>query len=76
MRVGTPLKAGSTPWLAAGLLLLCASFLPTHAAETPVTGDWLVSHMLSDPEQLNPLTSNDSGSARILEAIFDSLLDR
>ena len=76
MRVGTPLKAGSTPWLAAGLLLLCASFLPAHAAETPVTGDWLVSHMLSDPEQLNPLTSNDSGSARILEAIFDSLLDR
>jgi peptide/nickel transport system substrate-binding protein len=32
--------------------------------------------MLSDPEQLHPLTSNDSGSARILEAIFDSLLDR
>ena len=32
--------------------------------------------MLSDPEQLNPLTSNDSGSARILESIFDSLLDR
>jgi peptide/nickel transport system substrate-binding protein len=32
--------------------------------------------MLSDPEQLNPLTSNDSGSARILASIFDSLLDR
>ena len=76
MRVGTPLKVGSMPWLAAGLLLLCTSFLPARAAETPVTGDWLVSHMLSDPEQLNPLTSNDSGSARILEAIFDSLLDR
>ncbi|HEY5866029.1 MAG TPA: ABC transporter substrate-binding protein, partial [Candidatus Tectomicrobia bacterium] len=76
MRVGTPLKVGSMPWLAAGLLLLCASFLPAYAAETPVTGDWLVSHMLSDPEQLNPLTSNDSGSARILESIFDSLLDR
>ena len=76
MRVGTPLKVGSMPWLAAGLLLLCASCLPAHAAETPVTGDWLVSHMLSDPEQLNPLTSNDSGSARILESIFDSLLDR
>ena len=25
----------------------------------PVTGDWLLIHMLGDPEQLNPLTSND-----------------
>src|SRR5262245_22575052 len=76
MRVETPLKARRKLWLAVGILLLGASFLPTHAAELPVTGDWLVSHILSDPEQLNPLTSNDGGSARILEYIFDGLLDR
>jgi peptide/nickel transport system substrate-binding protein len=76
MRVETLAQAGRKPWLALGLLLLCVSFLPAHAAETPVTGDWLVSHILSDPEQLNPLTSNDAGSASILNSIFDSLLDR
>jgi peptide/nickel transport system substrate-binding protein len=76
MRVGTFSKTRSQPWLAVGLLLLCASFFPAGAAETPATGDWLVSHILSDPEQLNPLTSNDSGSASILRYIFESLLDR
>ena len=75
MRVGTPRKAGGKLWLAIGILLLCASLPPAHAAETPVTGDWLVSHILSDPEQLNPLTSNDAGAARILGAIFENLLD-
>ena len=72
---GTPLKAERKWWLAVGLLL-CASFLPAHAADTPVTGDWLVSHILSDPEQLNPLTSNDAGASRILESLFEGLLDR
>jgi peptide/nickel transport system substrate-binding protein len=76
MRVGASLKAGSRPWLTVSLLLLWASCLPAPAAETPVTGDWLVSHILSDPEQLNPLTSNDAGAARILGAIFENLLDR
>ena len=75
MHVGTPRKAGRKLWLALGILLLCASLLPAHAAETPVTGDWLVSHILSDPEQLNPLTSNDAGAARILGSIFENLLD-
>ena len=42
----------------------------------PVTGDWLVMHSLSDPEQLNPLTSNDSASSDILELIFEGLLAR
>jgi peptide/nickel transport system substrate-binding protein len=43
---------------------------------TPVTGDWLVSHILSDPEQLNPLTSNDAGASEVLAYIFQSLLTR
>lgn len=43
---------------------------------TPTTGDWLVSHSLSDPEQLNPLTSNDSASSEVLQNVFQALLTR
>ncbi|MEE8557948.1 MAG: ABC transporter substrate-binding protein, partial [Myxococcota bacterium] len=46
---------------------------PTPEGE-PSRGDWLVLHMLSDPENLNPLTSNDSGASRVLSWIFPSLL--
>ncbi len=46
------------------------------AAEAPVSGDWLINHMLSDPEQLNPLTSNDAGASSLLGYIFESLLQR
>lgn len=45
-------------------------------SEVPTTGDWLVSHSLSDPEQLNPLTSNDASASEILQYIFQSLLTR
>jgi len=45
-------------------------------AGKPVTGDWLVMHGLSDPEQLNPLTSSDSASSDVLELIFEGLLSR
>jgi peptide/nickel transport system substrate-binding protein len=41
-----------------------------------VTGDWLVVHSLSDPEQLNPLTSSDATASEILAFIFQSLLTR
>src|ERR1051325_5175800 len=43
---------------------------------TPVTGDWLVTHSLTDPEQLNPITSNDATAGEILNYIFESLLNR
>src|ERR671922_734102 len=55
---------------------------PTPAAvgaqetATAVTGDWLITHALSDPEQLNPLTSNDATASEILGYIFQSLLTR
>ena len=54
---------------------------PPQVADTgdvgkPVTGDWLVIHSLSDPEQLNPLTSNDAGSSEVNGFIFESLLTR
>jgi peptide/nickel transport system substrate-binding protein len=42
----------------------------------PVTGDWLVEHLLSDPEQLNPLTSNDATASALLGYMMESLLDR
>ncbi len=57
-----------------------AAVLPEQSAgqarPTPVTGDWLLAHVLSDPEQLNPLTSNDAGSSAILSYIVQSLLTR
>jgi peptide/nickel transport system substrate-binding protein len=43
----------------------------------PVTdGDWLIIHSLSDPEQLNPLTSSDASSSEVTGYIFESLLSR
>ena len=42
----------------------------------PVTGDWLLVHSLSDPEQLNPLTSNDAAASSILQYIMQGLLTR
>ncbi len=37
-------------------------------------GDWMVRHMLSDPQNLNPYTSNDAGSSQVLGHIFETLL--
>ena len=73
---------GSCAARCTGLLLVALLLLaPLHslhgqAPNTPVTGDWLISHLLSDPENLNPLTSNDAASSRILSDIFESLLTR
>jgi len=48
----------------------------TETPSTPATGDWLVLHELSDPEQLNPLTSSDASSSEVLGFVFESLLTR
>src|ERR1044072_3163150 len=45
-----------------------------EGADKPVTGDWLLNHSLSDPEQLNPLTSNDASASEVLTYIFEALL--
>ena len=58
-----------------GLLYAVSSVL-AQTAPPPVPGDWLVMHILSDPESLNPFTSNDAISAKILGKIFETLLDR
>lgn len=43
--------------------------------DEPTHGDWMVRHLLSDPERLNPYTSSDAGTSRVLEHIFEGLLD-
>jgi len=56
-----------------------ADVKPTVSKEEagkPVTGDWLVVHSLSDPEQLNPLTSSDSASSEINGFMFETLITR
>jgi hypothetical protein len=45
-----------------GLLAASTARVGPPAQAMPVTGDWLISHNLCDPEQLNPLTSNDAGA--------------
>lgn len=64
-----------------GLALLALSAAPAaqtgeSAPATRVTGDWLIAHILSDPEQLNPLTSNDATSSSLLGYIIEGLLRR
>ncbi len=41
----------------------------------PSYGDWMVRHLLSDPEKLNPYTSNDAGANAVLRYVFESLLE-
>jgi peptide/nickel transport system substrate-binding protein len=56
------------------LLALRGDGFGQGGAEQPVTGDWLLMHALSDPEQLNPLTSNDASASDVLGYIFESPL--
>ncbi len=58
------------------LLLAFSGPAGAQTADTPVTGDWLIAHILSDPESLNPLTSNDATASTILSYVFESLLRR
>jgi peptide/nickel transport system substrate-binding protein len=54
-----------------------ASSATATSAESPgepVRGDWLVIHTLADPENLNPLTSNDFGASQVLGWIFPTLV--
>jgi peptide/nickel transport system substrate-binding protein len=41
---------------------------------TPQRGDWLVLHMPSDPENLNPLTQNDYNATQVHAFIFPALV--
>ena len=46
-----------------------------ESGEEQTYGDWMVRHLLSDPEKLNPYTSSDAAASRVLELIFERLLD-
>jgi len=65
---------GALAYVLTAGLALAQKGQPTTS--TPVTGDWLIAHILSDPEQLNPLTSNDATASSLLGYIFESLLRR
>jgi peptide/nickel transport system substrate-binding protein len=43
-------------------------------ASAPGYGDWMVRHFLSDPENFNPYTSNDSGASTVNNFLLESLL--
>ncbi len=40
----------------------------------PQRGDWLVQHMLSDPDCRNPYSSCAAGASLVLGSIFQSML--
>jgi len=42
----------------------------------PAFGDWLITRMSAETENLNPYTSSDAYASRINEFIFESLLER
>ncbi len=46
-----------------------------ESGEEPTYGDWMVRHMLSDPEKLNPYTANDAGASTVLNYVLESLLE-
>ncbi|HUE39330.1 MAG TPA: hypothetical protein VMR29_07485, partial [Candidatus Binatia bacterium] len=46
---------------------------PEADAGPPTRGDWLVVWLLSDPESLNPLTSNDATASEVLSFVMSSL---
>lgn len=45
------------------------------ANETPQTGDWVIMHILSNPDMLTPFLSQTSDANTIMGYIFPSLLD-
>jgi peptide/nickel transport system substrate-binding protein len=51
-----------------------ATSAATKPAGDPVRGDWIVRHILSDPENLNPITSSDKVASDVLALIFPRLL--
>jgi peptide/nickel transport system substrate-binding protein len=72
----SPLRSVLLGLVLVGLLAAPVAWTGQPTSAAPVTGDWLIAHILSDPEQLNPLTSNDAGASSLLGNIFESLLRR
>jgi peptide/nickel transport system substrate-binding protein len=75
-RIFSRVCSGLLVFVLAGLLAVPVGRTGEPTPKTPVTGDWLIDHIRSDPEQLNPLTSNDAGANSLLGYIFENLLQR
>ncbi|MCS7000020.1 MAG: ABC transporter substrate-binding protein [Candidatus Kapabacteria bacterium] len=62
------------------LLGACRRHSPAAAqyrcAAEPVIGDVVFFHLLSDPEGLNPYTSNDNTASTLNRLVFDALLEQ
>jgi peptide/nickel transport system substrate-binding protein len=43
---------------------------------TPAKGDWLIVHLPAEMPHLNPITSSDAYATRVMNDIYDTLLDR
>jgi peptide/nickel transport system substrate-binding protein len=44
--------------------------------QTPLVGDWLVRHSLSDPTSMNPYTASDAAVSEIHAYVFEALLNQ
>jgi peptide/nickel transport system substrate-binding protein len=47
---------------------------PNTDYSTPVKGDWIIIHQMSDPSGLNPYTTTDAQAREIFIRIFESML--
>jgi len=45
-------------------------------AGSPVKGEWVIVHELSDAEGLNPITVNDASARAIFDRVYEKLLDQ
>ncbi len=43
---------------------------------SPVAGEWVVVHELSDPEGLNPIVTNDASANAIFNRVYERLIDQ
>ncbi len=67
-------------WLSLFIMTACClltSPLPVTAdQEAAVAGDWLISHLGSEPATLNPILATDAYASNINDYIYESLLKR
>ena len=67
-------ESGSTPQNVESSSAAAATEAAQGSGGKPVRGDWLVQHLLADPENLNPITSSDAASSEVLSWLFPNLL--
>ncbi|MCW5828401.1 MAG: peptide-binding protein [Deltaproteobacteria bacterium] len=78
---GCKTTRGTRPAEEAGAAAGAQPSLPAVATEVsaegePVSGDWLVRNLGSNPPTLNPILSNDTSSGAVLAFLFESLVER